>query len=157
MRWSWLHTSLSNVRLLNINRLILILWMREMSSNCRRPIKWVMCGPLILITNSVNLSRSTRWSNRLLPLTIRRRSNPQAMASSTLKIAWSKLLSFWNGMPTRRLANLGCRFRRTISIWSCYLGQSSCVPSGSRLLLHLPLRYLLYFVRFGIIPTIFAL
>lgn len=39
MRRSWLHASLSNVRLLNIIRLILILWMREMSSDCRRPIK----------------------------------------------------------------------------------------------------------------------
>ena len=39
MRRSCLHASLSNVRLLNIIRLILILWMREMSSDCRRPIK----------------------------------------------------------------------------------------------------------------------
>ena len=35
----WLHANMSNVRLLNINWLILILRMREMSSDCRRPIR----------------------------------------------------------------------------------------------------------------------
>ena len=75
MWWSWLHASLSNVRLLDINWLILILWMREMSFDCRRPIRWVMCGPLMLTTNSVNLSKPTRWSYWLLPLTVRGRSS----------------------------------------------------------------------------------
>ena len=64
----------------------------------------------------------------LFPLLSRKRvvsvHNPRAMTSSTLKAAWIRLLRSWNGMPTRRLANLGCRFRRTISIWSCSLGQS---------------------------------
>ena len=39
MWWSWLHVSLSNVRLLNINRMILILWMKEMSFDCGRPVR----------------------------------------------------------------------------------------------------------------------
>ena len=50
--------------------------------------------------------------------------NPWAMTSSTLKTAWTRLLRSWNGMPTRHLANLACRFRRTVSIWSCSLGWS---------------------------------
>ena len=50
--------------------------------------------------------------------------NPRAMASSTLKIAWTRLLRSWNGMPTRRWESLGCRSQRTISIWSCSLGRS---------------------------------
>ena len=120
MCWSWLHAGLNNVRLLNINRLILIQRMREMSSDCRRPIRWVMRRPLMLIANSANLSRSGKWSNRLLPLMLGEGLvsiyNPQAMASSTLKVAWTRLLRSWNRMPTRRLANLGCRFWRTISI-----------------------------------------
>ena len=71
MRGSWLHASLSNVRLLNIIRLILILWKRERSSDYRRPISWVKRGPPVLIANSTNLSRSGRWSNRPFPLTVR--------------------------------------------------------------------------------------
>ena len=72
---SWLHASMSNVRLLNINRLILILWMRKMSYDCKRPVRRVMRGPLILIANSINLSKPTRWSNQLLPFTVRKRSS----------------------------------------------------------------------------------
>ena len=128
MWWSWMYASLSNVRLLNINRLILILWMREMSSDCRRLVRWVMCGLLMLITNSTNLSRSTKWSNRLFPLLsgegVVSVHNTRVMASSTLKVAWTRLLRSWNGMSTKRLTNLSCRFWRTISIWSCSLGRS---------------------------------
>ena len=55
--------------------------------------------------------------------------NPRAMASSTLKVVWIKLLRLWNGMPMRRLANLDYRLWRTISIWSCSLGRSTILTT----------------------------
>jgi hypothetical protein len=61
------------------------------------------------------------------------------------------LIARWNcPIVARRAASMARYERRpALQLLVPYLPKPSCVPSGSRPLLHLPLRYLLNFVRFG--------
>jgi len=61
------------------------------------------------------------------------------------------LIARWNcPIVARRAASMARYERRpALQLLVPYLPKPSCVPSGSRPLLHLHLKYLLYFVRFG--------
>lgn len=61
------------------------------------------------------------------------------------------LIARWNcPIIARRAASMARYERRpALQLLVPYLPKPSCVPSGSRPLLHLPLRYLRNFVRFG--------
>nr|WON65718.1 ribosomal protein L16 [Spiraea chinensis]WON65743.1 ribosomal protein L16 [Spiraea japonica]WON65769.1 ribosomal protein L16 [Spiraea nipponica] len=62
-----------------------------------------------------------------------------------------RLIARWNcPIVARRAASMARYERRpALQLLVPYLPKPSCVPSGLQPLLHLPLRYLIYLVRFG--------